>query len=68
MFDKITATITKTNINKVEIILNRAIRFISNLKGRADSVSATREQLGLDSLKEGRKKSPSLFVDKGSSG
>ena len=43
---------TKTNVNNVEIIQNWAIKFISNLKGQADSlsVSATREQLGLDSL------------------
>ena len=45
---------TKTNINKVEMIQNRAIRIISNLKRRADSVSAAREQLGLDSLEERR--------------
>ena len=30
---------TKTNINKVEKIQDRAIRFISNLKRRKDSVS-----------------------------
>ena len=29
---------TKTNIIKVEIIQNRAVRFISNLKGQLDSV------------------------------
>ena len=38
--------------------------FISNVKGRADSVSATREQLGLDSLEERRKNHHLCFLAK----
>ena len=35
-------------MNKVEIIQNRTVKFINDLKGRVDSVFFAREQLGLE--------------------
>ena len=53
---------TKANINSVEIIQNWAVKFISNLKGRVDSVFSTREQLGLDSPEDRRKNHRFCFL------
>ena len=46
---------TKQIIHKVEMIQNKAIRFIKNLKGREDSVSAARDDLYLFSLEKRRR-------------
>ena len=44
----------KSKVHNIELIQNKAIRFIANLRGSDDSVSVTRERLKLESL-EGRK-------------
>ena len=44
----------KKTINDIEMVQNRAVRFISRLKGR-DSVSKARCELGLQTLQERRK-------------
>ena len=44
----------KKTINDIEMVQNRAVRFISRLKGR-DSVSEARCELGLQTLQERRK-------------
>jgi len=33
-------------VNDIELVQNSAIRFISNMKGHADSVSEARDELG----------------------
>ena len=37
----------KCKVHNIEIIQNKAIRFIANLRGREDGVSAARERLKL---------------------
>jgi hypothetical protein len=46
---------TKLAIHKVEMIQNKAIRFIKNLKGRDESVSTARDDLDLLSLEKRRR-------------
>ena len=40
----------KSKVHDIELIQNKAIRLIANLRGRDDSVSVTRERLKLESL------------------
>ena len=40
----------KSKVHNIELIQNKAIRFIANLRGRDDSVSVTRERLKLESF------------------
>ena len=49
-------------INYIERVQNSAVCFISNLKGRTDSVSETRNQLQLQSLEERRKNRRLCFL------
>ena len=45
----------KSKVHDIELIQNKAIRFIANLRGRDDSVSVTRKRLKLEGLEERRK-------------
>ena len=45
----------KSTVHNIELIQNKAIRFIANLRGRDDSVSVTRKRLKLEGLEERRK-------------
>ena len=45
----------KSKIQDIELVQNSAVRFISSLKGRTDSVSEARNQLQLQALEERRK-------------
>ena len=45
----------KSKVHDIELIQNKAIRFIANLRGRDDSVIVTRERLKLESLEKKRK-------------
>ena len=40
----------RSKIHDIELVQNSAVRFISNLKGRTDSVSKAKDQLQLQSL------------------
>ena len=42
----------KSKIQDIELVQNSAVRFISNLKGRTDSVSEAKDQLQLQSLEK----------------
>ena len=44
----------RSKIQDIEPVQNIAVRFISNLKGRTDSVSEARNQLQLQCLEERR--------------
>ena len=48
----------KAKSNAIELILSKPIRFIANLKGRDNNISAARKQLKLKSLKVGKKSLP----------
>ena len=52
----------KSKIQDIELVQNSAVRFISNLKGRTDSVSEARNQLQLQSLEERRKNRRLCFL------
>ena len=45
----------KSKVHDEELTQNKAIRFITNLRGRDDNVSVTRKRLKLESLEERRK-------------
>jgi len=45
----------RNKVHDIELVQNSAIRFISDMKGRADSVSEARDELGLRSLEDRRK-------------
>jgi len=57
----------RSKVHDIELVQNSAIWFISNMKGRADSVSEARDELGLRSLEHRRKKSSTVFIDPNSS-
>ena len=43
---------TRSRIHDIELVQNSAVCFISNLKGRTNSVSETKNQLQLQSLED----------------
>jgi len=45
----------RSKIHEIELVQNSTIRFISNMKGRADSVSEARNELGLRLLEDRQK-------------
>jgi len=53
----------RSKVHDIELVQNSAIRFISNMKGRADSVFEARDELGLRSLEDRRKKSSAVCTD-----
>ena len=52
----------RSKIQDIELVQNSAVCFISNLKGRTDSVSKARNQLQLQSLEERRKNHRLCFL------
>ena len=52
----------KSKIQDIELVQNSAVRFISSLKGRTDSVSEARNLLQLQSLEERRKNHRLCFL------
>ena len=52
----------KSKIHDIELVQNSAVRFISNLKGRTDSVSEAINQLQLQSLEDRRKNHRPCFL------
>jgi hypothetical protein len=45
----------KNTVHELEMVQNKAIRFIANLKGRYDSITDAREKVGLEPLETRRK-------------
>jgi len=57
----------RSKVHDIDLVQNSAIGFISNMKRHTDSVSKARNELGLWSLEDRRKKSLTVFTDPNSS-